>query len=268
MNENFANLKIKKPMENSWSLSGKKALITGGTKGIGLAIADEFLRLGAEIFIVARDKKILDQRLKNWNGQEFRADGASFDISDNDQREKLFKILESKWNSLDILVNNVGTNIRKKVMEYSMEEYQFILSTNMTSTFAMCRRAYPLLKQSGNASIVNMTSVAGLTHIRTGVPYAMTKSAIEQMTRNLSVEWAKDGIRINTVAPWYIRTSLVKKLLQNKEYYQDILSRTPMNRVGEPGEVAGVVAFLCMPAASYITGHCLPVDGGFLINGF
>jgi len=153
-------------MENSWSLSEKKALITGGTKGIGLAIADEFLRLGAEIFVVARDKKILDRRLQNWNDQDLPADGASFDISNNDQREKLFKILESKWNSLDILINNVGTNIRKKVMEYSMEEYQFILSTNMTSTFAMCRRAYPLLKQSGNASIVNLTSVAGLTHIR------------------------------------------------------------------------------------------------------
>ena len=105
-------------MENSWSLSEKKALITGGTKGIGLAIADEFLRLGAEIFVVARDKKILDQRLKNWNDQDLPADGASFDISNNDQREKIFKILESKWNSLDILINNVGTNIRKKVMQY------------------------------------------------------------------------------------------------------------------------------------------------------
>lgn len=255
-------------MKDRWNLKGKRALITGGTRGIGLAIAEEFLNLGAEIFVVARNREILDHRLVNWKKSNFTVDGTSVDISDAEQRRKLFSLLSSKWDSLDILVNNVGTNIRKRVMEYSLEEYHFLLSTNMTSTFESCRSAYPLLKKTGSASIVNLSSVAGLTHVRTGVPYGMTKSAIEQMTRNLAVEWATDGIRVNTVAPWYIRTPLVEKLLQDKEYLESVLSRTPMKRIGEPEEVASVVAFLCMPASSYITGRCIAVDGGFLVNGF
>jgi Tropinone reductase 1 len=96
----------------------------------------------------------------------------------------------------------------------------------------------------------------------------MSKAALVQLTKNLAVEWAKDGIRVNLVAPWYIRTPLVVPLLNNKEYFDSILERTPMKRIGEPEEVAGIVAFLCMPLASYITGQCIAVDGGFTVNGF
>lgn len=255
-------------MNDLWTLSGKKALITGATRGIGKAIAEEFLNLGADVCIAARNENDLQERLSEWKQKNQNVIGIALDVSTAEGREKLLLFINDQWNHLDILVNNVGTNIRKKVVEFSPEEYASLQKTNVVSTFEMCRIFYPLLKKSGDASIVNMGSTAGLTALRTGAPYAMTKAAIHQLTKNLSYEWAQDGIRVNAVAPWYIRTPLVDSLLKDESYLKDILDRTPMKRIGEPIEVASVIAFMCMPAASYVTGQVVAIDGGFSIYGF
>ena len=138
----------------------------------------------------------------------------------------------------------------------------------MKSAYELSRNLFPFLKKSKNASIVNIASTAGLEYIRTGVIYGMTKAAMLQMTKYLAVEWAEENIRVNAVAPWYIRTPLAEQVLQNKTYYDEVMSRTPVKRVGESSEVAGTVAFLCMPASGYITGQCINVDGGFSVYGF
>lgn len=250
---------------NRWLLTGKKAVVTGGSKGIGAAVVEEFLALGAEVLAVARKEADLQQLLAQFPE---RLQVLAADVSSEEGRKTLIKKVTKEWGSLDILVNNVGTNIRKPTTSYTSEEYDFVMNTNLRSAFELSRGLYPLLKQSGQGNIIQVTSVAGLTHVRTGAIYGMTKAALVQLTRNLAAEWATEGIRVNAVAPWYISTPLAQTVLQNETYYQEVISRTPMRSIGKPADVSAAVAFLCMPAAAYITGQTIAVDGGFTINGF
>ena len=253
--------------QNTWNLAGKTALITGSTKGIGRAIAMEMALLGATILVVSRTAQEVNSFVNQLVKMGHQALGTTADISTETGRSQLTAWVND-LGKLDVLVNNVGTNIRKKMIDYTPEEYHQIMQTNMHSNFAVSQAFFPLLKQSGHGTLVNVLSVAGLTHIRTGAPYAMSKASLLQLTKNLAVEWAKDHIRVNAVAPWYTRTPLVEKLFEDPAYLNEIIEKTPMGRIAEPEEVARVVAFLCLPASSYVTGQCLTVDGGFTINSF
>lgn len=246
-------------MAERWTLQGKTALVTGCTSGIGLAIADELRQFGATVIGVARNA----DRLREWAASRQGVITLRADVTSDDDRRALF----GEISDLDILVNNAGTNIRKPTADYTEDEYRHLLETNMNSSFAMCRLAYPLLKRAGATSIINIVSVAAFRNLGTGTPYAMSKAAVAQMTRALAAEWAKDGIRVNAIAPWYIRTPLAEPVLNDPVRLAAILARTPAGRIGEPAEVAAVAAFLAMPAASYITGQCIAVDGGFSVAG-
>ena len=252
---------------SAWRLDGKRALVTGGSSGIGLATATELAGLGADVILVARNPDRLEQARDSlrFASPDNVVEIIAADLSCEDDRRRL---VENLSDPLHILVNNSGTNIRKRMEELSLDEYRHVQETNLVSCFEMCRLLHPLLGRSAPSCVVNNASVAGMTHLRTGAPYGMSKAAMIQLTRNLAVEWASEGIRVNAVAPWYINTPLAGQVLSDPDYRQQVLERTPMGRVGEVEECARAIAFLCMPASSYITGQCLAIDGGFSVYGF
>ncbi len=252
-------------MTSKWRLDGRRALITGGSKGIGRAAAAEFVALGAEVILVARDRKEIDIALDQLGP---KAHGVAADVATPEGRQSALARAEALWGSLDVLVNNAGTNIRKKIHEYAPGDYDRILRTNLESVFEMSRLAYPLLKKGTGASVINLGSVAGSVAIGTGVLYGMTKAALARISQELALEWGREGIRVNTVLPWYTYTPLTEGLLSKPEFENRVIARTPLGRAAQPEEVATVIAFLAMPAASYITGAEMVVDGGFLASGW
>ncbi|XP_061368962.1 tropinone reductase homolog At5g06060-like isoform X3 [Gastrolobium bilobum] len=252
-----------------WSLKGTTALVTGGTRGIGHAVVEELAEFGATVYTCSRNEEDLNRCLKEWKEKGFSVSGSVCDVSSPPQREKLIQQVASAFNGkLNILVNNVGTNVRKPTIEYTAEDYSKIMTANLESVYNLCQLAYSLLKASGNGSIVFISSVAGLTSIGSGIIYSASKAAMNQLTINLACEWAKDNIRSNCVAPWYTKTSLVEHVMLSHPVLLSILSRTPTKRIAEAHEVSSLVTFLCLPAASYITGQVIAVDGGFTVNGF
>ena len=256
---------------NRWSLEGQRALVTGASAGIGLAICRELLGLGAQVLMVAREATALERARaeleEEFPGPEDAVLALPADVTDDEQRAEILDWAADQG-GLHLLVNNAGGNLTRPVLDYGEDQWRGIFETNLFSAFELCRAAHPQLARHATSSIVNIGSVSGITHVRSGAPYGMSKAALHQMTRNLAVEWAEDGVRVNCVAPWYIRTRRTSVKLSDPDYLDEVLQRTPMGRVGEPEEVASVVAFLCMPASSYVTGECIAVDGGFLRYGF
>ncbi|XP_062085041.1 tropinone reductase homolog At2g29330-like [Humulus lupulus] len=251
-----------------WSLDGMTALVTGGTSGIGYAIVEELCGLGAKVHTCSWNETQLNECLSHWETKEFRVTGSVCDVLSPSQREELIHKVSSLFDGkLNILINNVGTTYIKPTLEYTAEDISFLMGTNFNSGYTISQLAHPLLKASGDGSIVFVSSMAGVLAVNVGSLYSAAKGAINQLAKNLACEWAKDKIRINSVAPWFIRTPLVEPYFSEQEFSEAVNARTPLGRIGEPKEVSSLVAFLCLPAASYITGQTVGVDGGVAANG-
>ena len=249
-----------------WNLKGQTAVVTGGSKGIGRACVEEFLKLGAEVLFTARNAEDIDRLQDELLAKGYKVKGMVADVSKADHRTKVADYVKDTWGSLNILVNNAGINIRKKALDYSEAEYQKVLNINLIAPFALARELQPLLKASGNAKIINISSAAATQDVGTGTPYAMSKAGLLQQTRSLAVEWAKDKIRVNAVSPWFTHTPLTEGLLEEQTRMEPILKGTPLGRVAQAKEMASIVAFLAMDKSSYITGQNIVADGGMSVK--
>jgi Tropinone reductase 1 len=245
-----------------WSLKHKRILITGGTKGIGRAAVIETSKLGAEVLFTARNKDEVVSFEQEIRAEGLVATGLVSDIANSGNRREVIGWIEEHWGALDVLVNNAGMNIRKPTLDFTPEEYRRVFEVNLIAPFELSRRLHPLLSKGAQPAIINVASVAGFLDVQTGSPYGMAKAGLIQQTKSLAAEWARDGIRVNALSPWFTETPLTKALLLNESKMQDVLSRTPLKRVAGAKEMAAIITFLAMNASSYITGQNIIADGG------
>lgn len=295
-----------KDLSRRFGLAGRKALVTGGSRGIGRAIVEQLCEAGASVYLCSTGEADLTKTVQELRERGFDVQGSTCNISDRQSCAALVhRVKDAFGGQLHILVNNAGVNTQGPTLSYDEEAYRRIINTNQEGSYVLCQLCHPLLKAGaqgcaaqpaiqgssseahgsgattssigssssssaiGSSCIVFISSVAGGPLAgRSGSLYAMSKAALNQLAKNLACEWAKDGVRVNSVAPWVTLTELGKQNLTNPALLEGLLSRTPMGRLAEPEDISGVVAFLCSPAASYITGQTIAVDGGYSVMGF
>lgn len=251
------------------TLTGKRVVITGASRGIGRGLAIGLADYGADLLLVARDAdKLRDTAdIIAKTSPSTRVECFSCDLRDTEQIQATVEQMATTG-PLHVLVNNAGLNIRSKALDVTEAEWQAIIDTDLRGAFFMAQQVGRQMVERRDGSIVNVSSVGGHVALRTGVVYAAAKAGVIQMTKVLALEWGQHGVRVNGIAPWYFRTPLTERLLDDPAYLADILSRTPLGRVGEVNELVGPVAFLASDMSTYVTGHTLMVDGGMSIYGF
>ncbi len=261
----------------SFDLSDKCAMVTGGTSGIGLAIAGALLDAGAKVAVGSRKPEKVAAALEALG--EGRPEGsvlsAQLDVGDRASVDSGFAQAAEQFGKLDILVNCAGVNLKKPTIDVEEDEHRFVMDVNYFGPFYASQVfAKQCIKQGapdgdgGGYSIVNVCSVTSFLALSEVTTYAASKGALLALTRQLAVEWTRaHGIRVNAIAPGFVPADQNRQILKSGDRGRRILECTPMERFGTPEEIAGAVAFLCSPAARFINGECINVDGGFMIHG-
>jgi 2-dehydro-3-deoxy-D-gluconate 5-dehydrogenase len=248
-------------MAPDFDLTGKVAIVTGGNGGIGFGIAQGLAKAGATLVIAARDLDKNAQVTTALQETGAKALSVAADVRDEASVQAMVRATVEAFGGIDILVNNAGINIRKAPQDYTLEEWQQVLNTNLTGVFLCSRAVYPFMVRAGGGKIINIGSMTSIFGSNVSAVYAATKGGVVQFTKSLAIFWAKDNIQVNAILPGWIHTNLTASA--SSERYHFIQSRIPHGRWGEPDELAGTAVFLASRASDYVTGIALPVDGGY-----
>ena len=248
-------------------LDGRVAIVTAGARGIGRETAETLAAAGARLVLADLDKETAEGAAAEIRALGFHATAIVADVADEASVNAMVQTTLEREGRLDILVNNAGIAIRRPAVDLSLGDWERVLAVNLTGSFLCARAAArPMISAGSGGAIVNVASIMGLSGggLYPNVSYQATKGAIVNMTRALAVEWAPHAIRVNAVAPTYVRTDLIGPILKDPELVARIEAMTPLRKLAEPADIAAAIAFLVSPAAAMITGHTLAVDGGFL----
>ncbi|MDD5698533.1 MAG: glucose 1-dehydrogenase [Victivallaceae bacterium] len=253
--------------EKLFDLSGRVALITGGSKGIGYAVAQGFAMAGAAVALTSRHGAEAEQAAKSLEAFKVESLGIGADVKDLSQAQSTVLEITGRLGRLDILVNNAAAGSRKPALEVTEEFWDNILDTNLKAAFFWAQAAArQMVKQHKGGRIINISSVGAMVAQRENAPYGASKGGLNQLTRNLAVEWAGYNILVNAIAPGSIITEGNEKHLSNPKSIEHNLSKICLGRIGKPEEVIGAAVFLASEASSYVTGQILYVDGGWTIE--
>lgn len=259
-----------------FDLSGKAALITGGASGIGYAIAEALLKHGASVLVGSRTKAKVEAAARELaratetdeaDTAAPRVDSVTLDVTDPDSIDAAVDHTVKLFGSLDILVNSAGVMCKKPTAELTADEFNALYNTHVTGSLRCAQAVRELMQEQHAGCIINLASISSFVDLVQVTAYAAAKNAVLGLTRSLANEWAKHGIRTNAIAPGFVPTDINRKMIEGTDRGRRILEHTPMGRFGQASEIGGAAVFLASPAASFVNGHVLVVDGGYLACG-
>lgn len=245
-------------------LDSKIALVTGGTRGIGKGIVLALASAGAKVVVAGRGAANAEDVLAEVRGLGRDGGFVSVDLFDDSDVEALVGKTISQFGGLDILVNNAGIDADAPALDYPLEAWQRVLRFNLEVPFRLCQQAGKHMTENGGGSVINIASVLGFVGVQEAVSYSAAKHGLIGMTKNLAIEWGKLGVRVNAVAPGLIQTDMTEYLWKSDFAEAYVANRIPQGRIGQPNDIGGAVVFLASPAADFIHGQTIAVDGGFL----
>ena len=248
-------------------LTNKTAVVIGGTSGIGLALAKGLAQAGANVVPTGRRTALVESAAAEIERLGRRSLVVASDVTDRNTLERLYEAVSTEFGRVEILVNSAGITRRTPISELAESEWQDILDTNLTGTLRACQVFGKNMIEQGYGRIINIASLASFVGMFEVAAYSASKAAVASLTKSLAVEWARFGVCVNAIAPGVFRTELNAGLLNGTPRSEEFLMRTPMRRFGELDELVGAAIFLASDAASFVTGHLLVVDGGFLASG-